>query len=533
MGNLLQELVNTYSFRTLLKSNIMSMPGAYSGVSQNMTMLAGGRNSSPSNGLVSNKYMSTYYLKMQEIMDYEVTELTNTVVSILKDYLTNYFILEGNVITLPPELKSAEDKINKIFAQLDYANDVKTHISDIIYHGSYSYKVIWNSSSARYEKVPLANPHNVIAVHKKGKVNSHLVVSRQGKIVEVTPHSIVTIGSNDLHLINDINPDYDMFSDDDTLVKETEFTAGTPLYYNICNKVKEYILKDQIVSLLSIKDLIQPLLLLIRVDKNTSPDIANQLASNTENLINKYSDISSILTANFTIADLMDSLINNIRVLPDYQSAMGDMNTVDLSKITNKIQEIRGEQDSNREQLLNSIGIPLDLFAGRATRWEALKTSERLNSKINSYIKNIEDSTKYQACVFYYLLTGSWITPSKVTCNLFTKTAVEYNSAIASAEIINNLIRSIGDILEASQRLVIDSRFIDSEEFYDYVGTQLKVIDPDIEKFLKKDELLALIKEIKKKRDAEASGESTEGGMWTGSKKSKKKKNQWTTYGKS
>ena len=92
------------------------------------------------------------------------------------------------------------------------------------------------------------------------------------------------------------------------------------------------LLKDQILTLLSIKDLIQPLLLLQNVDKTTPPDEANKLALNTENLINKYSDISSILGSNFSINDLIDSLLNNIRVLPDYSSTVSNMELTLISK---------------------------------------------------------------------------------------------------------------------------------------------------------------------------------------------------------
>ena len=61
-------------------------------------------------------------------------------------------------------------------------------------------------------------------------------------------------------------------------------------------------------------------------------------------MINKYSDISSILSSNFNINGLIDAMMNNIRVIPDYHSTMGDMNNIDLSKITNKISEIEGVQ---------------------------------------------------------------------------------------------------------------------------------------------------------------------------------------------
>ena len=91
MFEALKEVARTFSYRSVIKSNILTSSASFSPISPNSTMLAGGRNTSPSSVMVSNKYLGTYYLRMQEIRDYEVTELTNTVVGIFKDYIINYF----------------------------------------------------------------------------------------------------------------------------------------------------------------------------------------------------------------------------------------------------------------------------------------------------------------------------------------------------------------------------------------------------------------------------------------------------------
>jgi hypothetical protein len=480
MFDTLKEVIKTFSYKSVIKSNILGVnTSTFSPISSNSLTLAGGRNTSPSSVSMSNKFLGTYYLRMQEIKDYEVTELTNTVVGIFRDYIVNYFNKEDSIVTLKNNDTVTQEKINKVFKQLDIVDEIRTHLFELIYDGAYCIKIDYDKDSQKFVKYHLHQPYNVVTVRKKGEVVKHLVVSRDGKVVEVAPYSIIRFGKADLHLINNLGEDYKT-NEDDTLVKEYDLVAGFPLYYNICSKIKEFILKDQLVSLLSIKDLIQPLLLLINVDKSTSPDEANRLALNTENLINKYSDISSILSANFSINDLIDSIINNIRVLPDYSSSMGNLNTVDLSKISDKINDIRNYQDTTKDDILTSLGIPRSLFSGEVTKWEAIKTSERLNSKINSIIIGISEGVKETAANIYHLLTGKTMSVDDIKVSLFSKTQVDYNTEISNADIVNTLVMSINQILDSVMQTAQSARFIDPNAYSQYIIDQLKNIDPKI-----------------------------------------------------
>lgn len=465
---------------------------------------------------------------MEELKDYEVTELSNTSVGIYRDYLFNHFNDGGDVISLlsdNPKDKVVERNINRIFRDLDIVNTIKLHINEIIYYGSYSIKIDWDKEKRKWVKYELANPYNIVTVRRQGSIQSNLVMSRDQKIYSVAPNSIIRFGRDSLHLINDMNesffdqedadPSYlNSIDNKDTLIKRYDLSGGFPLYYNIIGKIKEYLLKDQLVSLLSIKDLIQPLLLLVRVDKATDPIEANKLALTTENLINKYSDLSAIFGANFSILDLMDSILNNIRVLPDYQSAMGDMNSIDLSKISSKIQDIKADLDNLKEAIYTSLGIPRALFAGDTTKWEAIKASQRLNSKVLSMIQDLTDSVRIIAARFYYLLTGTEIGLDKVSASLFTKTDIDYNASITSSEIVSQLVESINRILESVQRFSQDSKLIKVDGYVRYVVEQLKTIDPDILSFIDEETIKKYVEDVLKERNNPDSGNTGFGGSY-------------------
>jgi len=435
--------------------------------------------------------------------------LSNTSVTILTDFIKNYFNKNTDLISISDKVdnsKALEAAINKIFEDIEVENEVRNHLWDIVYHGRWCFRSVWDEKQRRYIKSYLQHPHSVVTVKSNQRVKCHLVTSRDNKIFEVEPDSIFTIGEPNLTLINDLNDNYfDDKDNKDTLLKEIELSAGTPLYYNIVGLVKEYLLKEQILTLLSIKDLIQPLLLLINVDKGTSPDDANKLALNTENLINKYSDISAILSSNFGINDLLDSILNNIRVLPDYLSAINNMGDLDLTKISNKIDSIRSDQDNLKEKINLSMSIPRSLYAGDSTKWDAIKSSQRLNSRINSLIDGIRDSLCYQAQRYVYLTTGKVYPIRYFKCNIFTKTDVDYNNSINNSEIINNLLDNINRVMDTTQRTLQDSKLIDKAGYAKYVVGQLEGIDNDVNTFVTEKTINNYIKELEKESESSES----------------------------
>lgn len=498
------EVMKSFSFNSVLKGNILSSPGAFGGSSSNG--IAGAKSNSPASNMVSNRFLSSYYRVMQEIRDYEISDITNITINIYLDYIRNYFVKEGELISIKdtvPNFQKKQDKLNKIFKELDVVREVKDHLWDIIYNGSFCFKIAFDPQVQSYVKFYLYNPHNVITVKKDKGTLCHLVTSRDGTIYQVRADSIFRLGQANLALINDVNTDFFGQNKEDTLVRDDFMVAGTPLYFNITGKVKEYLLREQILSLLSIKDLIQPLLLLVRMDKNTSPDEGNRLALNIENMINKYSDISSILSSNFSINSLIDSLMNNIRVIPDYHSSMGDMNNIDLSKITNKISDIENSQENKKESILTSNSIPRSLFNGESTKWDAIKSSQRLNSKINGFVVGISDSIKWEVINIHKDLTGEDLDPEDITINLFTKTDVDYNTAINNTEIVSQLMDGIQRVLMSCTQTLQDVKFINPEEYANYVLSKLKIIDTDICNFMDDKTIKEFIIKMKQMGDQE------------------------------
>ena len=300
-------------------------------------------------------------------------------------------------------------------------------------------------------------------------------------------------------------------SNREKISSNTFYSAPMPMYYSITHKVKEYLLKDIIISLLSIKDLVQPILLMIHMDKGTSLEAANELTKKAEALINNYTDLSAIMSSQFSISDIVDALLNNVRVLPDYNSSMTNMGTVELSKISQQIDKIRMELDTCKDSVLSVMGITSDVAQGRASKWEVLKMSERLNSRINAVISGIKSGIVNAVDVISRNLYNEPIDSNNVVVNLFSRTTIEYNNLINTSESISTLTQQMSTVLEMALRtLEVAGPLFNRGEYLNYVSTTLRGIDPTFDKIITEDSIKEYLEFLQSKIDSGMIGNNDE-----------------------
>jgi len=483
-------------FSSPLKNNIMW--GGYS--SSNVANTRGGNLNSDGETSEDRKRLTYYYSKLAELENYEVTELTETIVGLYKDYLTDYMDIESNLIQLPEEYKDIEKKVNSVMQKVDLTGEILNNLTDIIYYGSHSFKLQYENEE--WSKRSFYNNSKVTKLYRR-VTKKFLVPTRQYTLREFNTDYISRIGGSDLKL--SIDKDLTDFDQDD-LYDETYALGGSPLYYNISDKVKEYMLKDALVSLLGIKDLIQPLLLLISTDRNTAQEDAVSLASDVEDLINNYSDVSSIISSKFSVSELVDTIINNVRVIPDYNNTINSNNLIDLSRLTDKISSIRGELSDLRDTILGSCAIPPELYKGSATKYEALVRSDRLKSRVGSYMDKIE-----------YSIVDSFYSVSKVlgydedqlpkrrevSINLFTRTSLEVTNIKNNVDTIDQLLRSVNDIISNAVRSVGENHILDKEAYLIKVSSMINKLHPELSDIITEESINKYLQELSEGEDSE------------------------------
>lgn len=512
--------LTSYGGRVPIKTNVLKGGGYKAIGSSNLYGSDFESNKSLTTGnATTDKNLSTYYSKMTEIKSYEMTDISEMITSLFRDYVVNFMNKSGDIVTITDD----EGKINSqktervnrcLIDDLKIRDVIREHLPEITYYGGYHFLLSEykdDTGHTRLKKRDLYDPVVVVSKTKDYKDTTYICRGDDGNIYEVPYNEMIKISINSMRLRNDL--DKDKFnssssnpnkkeSNRDKIETDTFYSASVPIYYSITHKVKEYLLKDIIISLLSIKDLVQPILLMIHMDKGTSLEAANDLTKKAEALINNYTDLSAIMSSQFGISDIIDALLNNVRVLPDYNSSMTNMGTVELNKVSQQIDKIRMELDTCKESVLSTMGISMDLAQGRLGKWEVLKMSERLNSKINSIISGIKSSIVQSVDVISRRLYKEEINPKNISVHLFNRTTIEYNNLINTSESISTLVQQISTVLEMALRTIeMAGPLFNQEEYLSYVSTTLKSIDPSFDKIVTKESIKDYIEFLRSKME--------------------------------
>lgn len=514
--------LTSYGGRVPLKSNIIGSGGYKAIGGSNMYGADVESNRSIVTGnATTDKNLSTYYQKMSEIKTYEMTDLTDLITSLFRDYVVNFMNKNGDIVSIKNEDGTINEpktqRLNKILRKdLRIQDIIADHLNEIIYYGGYHFLITKSRDESGHillNRLDLYDPVVVVTRVKDDKT-TYICRGKDGTIYEVPYTELIKLSISTVRLRNDMdkdkfNPQYtrpdeeDPKSARDIISVDSLYLASLPIYYSITHKVKEYLLKDIIVSLLSIKDLVQPILLMIHMDKGTSLEAANELTKKAEALINNYTDLSTILTSQFSLADIIDALLNNIRVLPDYNSSLTNMGTVELNKINQKIQEMRMELDNCKDSVLNTMGISLDLAQGRMSKWDTLKASERLNSRVNAIITGLKNSIAEICNVLSNIYYEEDMDEDQVEVLLFNRTTVEYNNLINTSESITQLTQQINNVVEMALRtLEMAGPFFNQVEYLNYVANTLKIMDPTFDKVITEESLNDYITFLQQKLNA-------------------------------
>lgn len=515
--------LTSYGGRVPLKSNIIGSGGykALGGSSMYGADVESNRSITTGNA-TTDKNLSTYYSKMSEIKTYEMTDLTDLITNLFRDYVVNFMNKNGDVVLIKNEdgtiNEPKTERMNKILSKdLRIQDIINEHLNEIIYYGGFHFIIFKTRDESGHillKRKDLYDPAVVVTKIKDNGETSYICRGKDGTIYEVPYTELIKLSVSTVRLRNDMdrdkfNPKYtrpdeeDPKSARDIITVDSLYLASLPIYYSITHKVKEYLLKDIIVSLLSIKDLVQPILLMVHMDKGTSLEAANELTKKAESLINNYTDLSTILTSQFSIADIIDALLNNIRVLPDYNSSLTNMGTVELNKINQKIQEMRMELDNCKDSVLNVMGISLDLAQGRMSKWDTLKASERLNSRVNAIISGLKSSIKEACNVLSNIYYNEDMDESLVDVLLFNRTTVEYNNLINTSESISQLTQQVNAVVEMALRTMeMAGPFFNQIEYLNYVANTLKVMDPTFDKIITEDTVNDYIAFLQQKLNA-------------------------------
>ena len=465
-------------------------------------------NSSPSN------LISGYYDRIDELRGYQLLDIVKLATNFFSDYIVNFLEDSGSkVVTIYSEDGSTVDevkteRINEILTKdLRIFDYIKDHVKDMVFYGQYTSLICRSKDELGHTKFRFEELSDPVSVISKKKRNSEggidetfLARGEDGKVYEINKNDAFTLGNINLRLINDMEEGYKTKNKEnpkpsfgkvsgesalDKIRKTCSYSTSEPLFYSMILKVKELIIKELLVSLISLRDLSSVQIFLLQFDKSTPIETANELCARTTKLANNTNELASFLTSNFDVISFLENVMSqSAKFVPDYNSTLGNKNSMlPLDKLSDKILEVMQTIDTCRANVLSPLGIPssiLDSTSG--SKWTILQQSERANSRVSGYIGGVKESVLNLVLILHNILYGKDLDPNLVKLHVSEKTSVEYNNQINQSESIGGLLTGItGVITNSLQTLEGAAPLIDTKAFLNYIRSLIKDIDPDTE----------------------------------------------------
>lgn len=519
-----QKLFGTFgwSSRVPVRSNIFKGAG-----SRGYTQIGGtgrgygGQRQSPLLGNAgASNLLSAYYNKVDELRSYQLLDISKLATNFYSDYIVNFLEETGQVVTIVDEEGNTNENVTErindaLLRDIKIFDFIRDHVKDYVYYGEYFGMLGTSRDDTGHLKFRIEELYDPISVvvkkerNVKGEIEEvFLARGEDGKIYEIPSDEIVYIGNLNLRLINDleegwkekkdIKPGFGKKGTDQEnrmkVLRRSSFSSGEPLFYSLVLKVKELIIKELLISLISLRDLSSVQIFLLQFDKAVPLETADELCKKTQKLANNTNELASFLTSQFDVTSFIENTLSqSAKFVPDFNASLGNKNAMlPLDKLSDKLLDLMQNLDNCRNAVLSPLGIPssiLDSTSG--SKWTILQQSERANSKITAFMDGLKDSVTNLVKTIYKLYYNEDLDQSLIKLHISEKTSVEYNNQINQSESVSGLVTGITNIVSnALQVLDQAAPLFDVKAYLSYIQNLIKDIDPNTESIIT-DETLA------------------------------------------
>lgn len=519
-----QKLFGTFgwSSRVPVRSNIFKGAG-----SRGYTQIGGtgrgygGQRQSPLLGNAgASNLLSAYYNKVDELRGYQLLDISKLATNFYSDYIVNFLEETGQVVTIVDEEGNTNENVTErindaLLRDIKIFDFIRDHVKDYVYYGEYFGMLGTSRDDTGHLKFRIEELYDPISVvvkkerNIKGEIEEvFLARGEDGKIYEIPSDEIVYIGNLNLRLINDleegwkekkdIKPGFGKKGTDQEnrmkVLRRSSFSSGEPLFYSLVLKVKELIIKELLISLISLRDLSSVQIFLLQFDKAVPLETADELCKKTQKLANNTNELASFLTSQFDVTSFIENTLSqSAKFVPDFNASLGNKNAMlPLDKLSDKLLDLMQNLDNCRNAVLSPLGIPssiLDSTSG--SKWTILQQSERANSKITAFMDGLKDSVTNLVKTIYKLYYNEDLDQSLIKLHISEKTSVEYNNQINQSESVSGLVTGITNIVSnALQVLDQAAPLFDVKAYLSYIQNLIKDIDPNTESIIT-DETLA------------------------------------------
>lgn len=518
--NLFQKIFGSFAIgnsRVPLRSNVFSKGGGngYSPIGQtgNSRLFDAHRQSPLLGNATPSNRIGGYLERVDELKGYQLLDISKLATNFFADYVINFLSDNGQqVVTILDEdgnnNETVTDRINSVLTKdIKIFEYIRDHIHDYVFFGEYFSMLQTTRDETGHTRFIVEELYDPVSVVVKKKRGSEGVIEEvflakgdDGNLYEIPRNEAFYIGNLNLRLVNDLSvgwkdkTNYKPKINDsknenrNKVIQKESYSSGEPLFYSLILKVKELIIKELLVSLISLRDLSSVQIFLLQFDKSTPLEVANELCARTTKLANNTNELASFLTSQFDVVSFIEnSLTQSTKFVPDFNATLGNKNSMlPLDKLSDKLLDLMQNLDACRNNVLSPLGLPSTLLdSASGNKWAILQQSERANSRVAGFMDGIKDSVTNLVQTIYRVLYDEELDPSRIKLHISEKTSVEYNNQINQSESINGLVTGITGVLQnALQTLDIASPLLDPKAFLSYIQNLIKDIDPNTESLI-------------------------------------------------
>ena len=415
----------------------------------------------------------------------------NWVIEAIYDTLSNDILLDNTSNdTIKIEINGREDLADEavnLFQRLNIIEILNSILDDLIHYGSYSLRPIAYKNYGVVDLIDDYEPYQVIALtdsknlpvmyfvsddYLTGQLNNNNVdnyfatyqttrkINYHYKSTSELLYFGLDLSFTKIYLDNDETDSLKQFSVFESLLPKTfKIKTSRSFIFNVLDKLQDILMMDKLNTIKSIGDTLSPTVLGIPL-----PD--NYDSNQTIDVINKYDELLNSNIDNmsdFTFADysLMFKELSRIKVIP----VVGERSApAQLDTRQKNIQTDSENKDIALKNLLNSLGVPVEIFFGEEDPKTVIKNNVRYAKKIKRIQKNICRTLSRLLMIHFENKFGvqslKGITESDIKITLRNNTNIDEMEDLESQDLTVASLNSSIQVLESMSEYIDKSNYV-------------------------------------------------------------------------
>lgn len=485
--------------------------------------------SNPGNSIVKipQRTITSWLGISDELRTYELFSLIQNIMKLITDYVYLQIDFETDQFFTIDNDEKLTIKYNSFIRNLNIMSRLRGDIWDIIYFGnkSYALKKLTKGSQTTFEFIDLIESNKILVKIEKpiegnsnlnmgrksgkvGEIISRYVVFADGAEVEVPVEDIISFGKFDFKLVDDYTANRNSSLVDRSAVfqgvsnpltvngkgeelnvsllyESSAYYATKSIFYSLTNKIKDYLVKDVLATILSIKDVLTPILLRLGVDLTRASDTAelSKTVNELESKINDVIDESIVASGQLSLDEIIKGVLSTTRLIPDPGNLLSNMDEINMAPIKDKLNQIKEERQNSKDSVMDDLGIPADLFDGGSNQYEVLTRSQRYETTISTILTNLK-SIFITNILKLAKLSGNFSTDELkllvgAKCNVFKVSTIDITKRSQQIEQQQTLAQSLQSLIETYTSLIKDNPIVIKEKALSKLRLGLAQIDPE------------------------------------------------------